>query len=103
MSGSPPDRRKVSREDLRRLFNDGQYWQRAQQGEFKLEIKRRMTSLAQVGEPPGTVSQIVVYRDESGRAVALVHQYVRSDGSLGGSGRPDPKELLVDGTLLYVS
>ncbi len=88
---------------MRRLFNDGQYWQRAQQGEFTIEIKRHMTPLPQAGEPAGTVSQIAVCTDASGRPVALVHQYVRLDGSLGGSGRPDPKELLVGDELLYVS
>lgn len=28
---------------------------------------------------------------------ALVHQYVRPDGSLGGSGQPDPKLLIEEG------
>ena len=31
--------------------------------------------------------------------VAGVHQYLRRDGTIGASGRPDPKELFVNGTL----
>jgi len=34
--------------------------------------------------------------------VALVHQYLRRDGSLGASGKPDPKMLFDRGELLYV-
>ena len=34
--------------------------------------------------------------------VAEVHQYVRPDGSLGGSGLPDPKRLYKDGILYAV-
>jgi hypothetical protein len=34
-----------------------------------------------------------------GRTVARVHQYLRMDGSLGASGRPDPKMLYIDGVI----
>ena len=51
-------------------------------------------------EPPGTRSQMVAYVDASGQRVALVHQYLRPDGTLGGSGRPDPK-LLIEGGVTY--
>jgi hypothetical protein len=42
---------------------------------------------------------MVVYLDSNDDQVALVHQYLRTDGSLGGSGRPDPKKVLKDGVL----
>lgn len=46
-------------------------------------------------EPAGTVSQMLQYwRD--GVEVALVHQYTRPDGTIGASGRPDPKKVIVD-------
>lgn len=44
---------------------------------------------------------MVWYYDESLEGVALVHQYLRPDGSLGGSGKPDPKRLLLDDEILY--
>lgn len=49
------------------------------------------------GEPPGTLSQIVAYLDSKGRQVAVVHQYLKRDGSIGGSGRPDPKKVFYKG------
>ena len=41
----------------------------------------------------------IAYLDSSGHRVAVVHQYLRKDGTLGGSGRPDPKKLFHDGKL----
>jgi len=47
-----------------------------------------------VGQPPGTRSQIVRYfRRSDDLMVAIVHQYLRPDGTLGASGLPDPKWL----------
>ncbi len=49
------------------------------------------------GQPPCTRSQLYLYSMD-GAPVALVHQYTRPDGTLGGSGMPDPKVLvLADG------
>jgi len=45
---------------------------------------------------------MVAYLDAGGQRIALVHQYLRPDGTIGGSGRPDPKELLEDGIIYYV-
>lgn len=50
-------------------------------------------------EPPGTVSQMVSYRDRSNDEVARVHQFLRPDGSIGASGLPDPKRLFENGVL----
>ena len=47
------------------------------------------------GEPTCTRSQIHTYWLD-GAPVALVHQYTRPDGSIGASGRPDPKVLVLD-------
>lgn len=62
-------------------------------------MKSRPCPLA--SEPEGTLSQIVAYEDSSNRIV-LVHRYLRPDGTIGASGRPDPKELFEDGILYYV-
>lgn len=46
-------------------------------------------------EPFCTWSRMYAYRTPDGQPVALAHQYDRPDGSIGGSGRPDPKWLKV--------
>jgi hypothetical protein len=99
--GSTPVRQRVGPAELRRRFNDGNYWRRAQAGEFTQRVKRDGTPATST-EPPGTRSQIVAFYDSGGRRVALVHWYLRPDGSLGGSGMPDPKELFEGGILCYV-
>ncbi len=85
---------------LRRMFNDGDYWGRAQRGELIIvAIKDRAPSppLSLSFEPPGTRSQTLMYRDpQTGGLVAIVHQYLRPDGTLGAGGRPDPKQLIIE-------
>lgn len=41
-----------------------------------------------------------MYLDADGNQIALVHQYLRRDGTLGASGLPDPKWLLHEGEVL---
>jgi len=42
------------------------------------------------------LSQVLIYWDSQGNPVAMVHQYLRPDGIIGGSGKPDPKWVVVD-------
>lgn len=92
--------RRVTPAELRRLFNDGGYWNRAKSGKLTEKLYREgHPSPSKSGEPPCTRSQILAYFDENGRQVAIVHQYLRKDGSLGASGRPDPKKLFHDDVL----
>ena len=51
------------------------------------------------GEPPGTLSEIVVYL-AGPQAVAMSHRYWRPDGTLGGSGVEDPKWLFESAEIL---
>jgi len=51
-------------------------------------------------EPPGTRSQSVPYY-LMGVKIAVCHQYLRPDGSLGASGLPDPKLVEYQGHVLY--
>jgi hypothetical protein len=90
----------VSRQRIRALFNEGKYWRRARDGEFTLEYIYNKLAPAGAGQPRGTKSQIVAYINSNGEQIALVHHYLRPDGTLGGSGKPDPKELL-QGQILY--
>ena len=96
-------RMQVSPQELRRYFNNGRFWERARSGEFieKLDSEGH-PSPKQWGEPPCTRSQIIAYLDSTGHRVAVVHQYLRKDGTLGGSGKPDPKKLYYRGVLYAV-
>ena len=89
----------MSKEELRRRFNEGRYWERAQNGELLEKVEEEGSPSPRVPLPPGTLSQTIAYWDREGRRIAVVHQYLRPDGSLGASGRPDPKCLLEGGTL----
>jgi hypothetical protein len=89
----------VTSQELQELFNNGGYRHRVLGGEFSQKLLREGKPRAGVNEPPGTKSQIIAYLDAKGRMIAVVHQYLRPDGTLGASGRPDPKKLLLNGIL----
>jgi len=48
-------------------------------------------------EPLCTWSQMVALRDRMGTAHAHLHRYLRPDGTVGLSGKADPKRLLLGG------
>jgi hypothetical protein len=95
---APSARRIVTQDELRRRFNHGRYRERARAGEFRQEAKRDRLARPSAGQPPGTRSQYSA-TDEKG---AVVHQYPRPDGQLGGSGPPDPQWLVEDGVEYYI-
>ena len=79
---------------IQQKFNKGQYFERLQKGEFThttFKCKHRSPKT----EPKCTHSQMLVYWESKVKPVALVHQYLRPDGKLGGSGKPDPKIIVV--------
>lgn len=92
-----PPRIDVSAETLREIFNESGYWELAKEGKLFEKVYFEDVPQKQSGEPPGTLSQIVAYLDSQGHPVAIVHQYLRRDGTIGGSGRPDPKKLFYKG------
>lgn len=53
------------------------------------------------GQPSGSRSQMVAYFEvgggQIGRRIALAHRYLLPDGSVGASGKPDPKSMKHDG------
>jgi hypothetical protein len=85
---------------MRRMFNEGKFWERTQSGDLTAVVERpRHPSLPLAKEPFCTESQQVSYYDANGNEVARVHQYKRTDGTIGLSGKPDPKRLFQDGTI----
>lgn len=100
MAINPPPIVRVLEDELRRRFNDGLYWERTQRGELSaIALHDRHPSLTVAGEPFCTRSQMISYRDLDDNEVARVHQYLRTNGSLGASGKPDPKRLYENGIL----
>lgn len=97
----PRQVRRVSASELRELFNDGGYEEKVAADELIAVVEREHPARPQAGEPAGTLSQMIWYFDSSMNRVALVHQYLRPDGTIGGSGRPDPKRLLLDNEILF--
>ena len=86
------------------MFNEGRYWENTQDGTFSAVVKKsRHPSLPLANEPHCTYSQHVLYVDGQGLEVARVHQYLRPDGSIGLSGKPDPKMLVKDGKMYRIT
>lgn len=99
--GTPVRVQRVCPRILRRLFNDRQFVERAHKGSLIAYEKDSNLAPPGSGQPPGTRTQKVEYFARNGKRLALAIQYRRPDGTLGGSGLPDPKWLLdVDKALI---
>ena len=94
--------RSVSANDLRDRFNTGYYWEIAEiEHKFEQAIEYEAPPAPDTDLPSGTLSQIIIYHAER-QFVAEVHQYLLPGDErdelgrplLGGSGMPDPKELI---------
>jgi hypothetical protein len=80
-------------------FNGGMYWEKTKTGELTEVLLEECVSTLLPNEPGPIRSQSVSYRDTDNQEIARVHQFLRPDGSLAASGRPDPKRLLENGIL----
>jgi hypothetical protein len=99
-----PDTRPVdwvTSDIIRQHFNDSQILEQVESGELNAIVKRD-SHRAPPGEPHCTKSQIVYYYTQSGDLLAVAHQYLRPDGTIGASGRPDPKRLCMQDRILAV-
>lgn len=66
----------------------------------EIVLKERHPAPPRSGEPLCTKSQIISYICGD-LEIARAHRYLRPDGTIGGSGKPDPK-LLVVGECRYI-
>ena len=82
---------------LRERFNTSQIPALIEGGNLIAQYKRNdhLQRPETVGEQWCTRGQMVRYTDEQGLWMVEVFQYLRPDGSLGASGRPDPKRMRV--------
>jgi hypothetical protein len=94
--------KRIPVSELRQLFDYANYWERAQKGEFhKMVISRHIPDAP--NEPIGTESQLISIRQQNGFEVARIHAYMRPDGEIGASGKPDPKIVYDEtGNVLYM-
>lgn len=94
--------RRVPATEIRDLFNDRQYYHGIASGDiFEDVLESVHATPARSGQPFCTHSQLIAYRERNtNKKLALVHQYLRPDGRIGASGRPDPKWLLGDDEIL---
>jgi hypothetical protein len=100
---SKPRVQIVNSKYIQKLFNEGRYAERQQAGEFAaVVVKDRHPSAPKAPVPICTRSQLILYKDQRRRTVAIVHQYLTPSGKLGASGKPDPKQLWHDGVLYQV-
>jgi len=90
----------VSLTRLRQIFNTSGYPQRADSGNnISVTVVRRGNPAPQYNQPPGTVSETYLYRENrNGRlvVVAKAHAFVLPDGSINNpAGLPDPKYVRI--------
>ena len=86
---------------MRQLFNNSRIVDRVASGELTEKVvDDRHPALSLACEPICTQSQIVSYRDSDGTEITRAHRYLRKDGTVGASGKPDPN-LYLDGSILY--
>jgi hypothetical protein len=99
----PLAKMRVTAKELRTKFNEGKYLDRVKSGEFSPHIGYEgHPSPPKSGQVFCTRSQFISYYDAEHNKVFSVHQYLCPDGSIGGSGTPDPKELRIDDTIYFV-
>ena len=93
--------RRVSELELRDIFNASGYLERLERCELEAVIlEQHHPAPPLAGEPICTWSRSYSLRErKTGVEMARLHQYDRPDGTIGLSGKPDPKRVLKDGVL----
>lgn len=101
-SGRPLPIKRITVNEMRQRFNDGGYWDKIKSGQWTTYTLESRISDALPQETVQITSVMLSYRDANGDEMARVHQYVRPDGTLAASGKPDPKRLVQHGILYRI-
>ena len=85
---------------MRRIFNEGEFENKARTGILVEQIKREKkvnptSTIIDRNVPLGSVSQDVRYLDRNSNEICRAHRYMRPDGTIGGSGLTDPKTIFI--------
>jgi len=88
---------------LREVFAEEDIISRAEREEIRVFSESRHPSPAPAAEPFCTQSQILHYYTANlMEKVAIAHQYLRPGGTVGASGKPDPKMVRSGGVVFGV-
>jgi hypothetical protein len=93
--------RRVSEWEVRKVFNDLGLAEKVVAGELNEWIERDVPSRPELGLPPGTRTRTAWYLDSQLQKVAFVHYYLLPDGSIGASGKVDPKRIILDDEIIF--
>lgn len=90
--------RRVSVEELRRLFNEGRYTERVAAGELTMAVKCGADAPTEIqGWIPDTKSEEVRIYDRDNNLLVRGHRYMRPGGIIAASGLIDPKRMFING------
>lgn len=93
--------KEVSSKDLQTLFNS---WVASAPQGYTITVKKEFhPSRPKAREPFCTRSQMIAYIGRNGKVKALAHRYLRKDGKIGASGKPDPKYFYENGVIYKLS
>jgi len=101
MSSSPVPVKSVSLSSIRKIYNESQYPRQILDGRLVPYYLRHhhLDDPAARGEPWCTHAQMIRYCDGKGRWKVEVFRYLRPDGTIGASGKPDPKRIFMKGII----
>ena len=101
--GSPPAVKYLTAGEVRRLLAESILPEQLKRGDLAETVKKREHfDPPPAQEPLCTWSEMVEWKDRMGARIALLHRYLRPDGKIGASGKPDPKELRLGGVTYRV-
>jgi len=94
----------VSAKTLRDLFNLSDYTKLVNTGQLRISVKSENHLLKPEAKqlPHCTLGQYIEYLDTDGKWHAQAYQYLKPDGALGASGKPDPKRIRHNGKILVL-
>ena len=85
--------KRVPAGQIRQWFNDNVL---ARENQFYVQvIKEKHPSNSRARQPFCTRTQMLLYT-RNGKEVARALRFLRSDGTIGASGSPDPKRIIVN-------
>jgi len=90
----PLEKIHKTKEELQDLFNR-YYLHQYERGDLTKVVTWRGRPDPANNQLPDTKSEIWELYNNRGDYIARVHAYVRADGTLSASGKPDPKELII--------
>ena len=99
MIGIP--RIRITENELQRKFNNNEGGYPSQIARLKKRTVYDEPASPKSGQVPGTRSIVEMYYNAAGQRVMTLHYFLKPDGTLGGSGKMDPKELLVGNAMYF--